>query len=205
MDTINGHEIKPFAYLWGANLRSANLRSVNLEGADLWGANLEGANLEGANLRSANLRSVNLEGADLWGANLEGANLRSANLEGANLEGANLWGANLRSANLRSAKTPKFQVTPKGYPMIGFKRLANGSVAVLEVPSEAARTASLVGRKCRAEYIKVLSGTGYDKYKNTTYYEPGKIVYPDKYDPDIRVECTNGIHFFQTYEEAEEF
>ena len=36
-------------------------------------------------------------------------------------------------------------------------------------------------------------------------YEPGKIVYPDKYDPDIRVECTNGIHFFQTYEEAEEF
>ena len=155
MDTINGHEIKPFAYLWGANLRSANL---------------------------------------------EGADLRDAYLEGANLEVANLWGA-----DLRSAKTPKFQVTPKGYPMIGFKRLANGSVAVLEVPSEAARTASLVGRKCRAEYIKVLSGTGYDKYKNTTYYEPGKIVYPDKYDPDIRVECTNGIHFFQTYEEAEEF
>jgi len=34
-------------------------------------------------------------------------------------------------------------------------------------------------------------------------YRVGELVYPDSYDPDIRVECTHGIHFFLTREEAE--
>ena len=100
---------------------------------------------------------------------------------------------------------PKFQITPKGYALTGFKKLSNGTVAVLEIPADACRTASLVGRKCRAEYVKVVSGEGYDKRTGKVHYKPGEIIYPDKYDDDIRVECTHGIHFFQTYEEAEEY
>ena len=59
---VNGYEIKPFAYLAGANLR----------GADLEGANLEGANLRDANLRGACLVDANLEGVDLEGAIVTG-------------------------------------------------------------------------------------------------------------------------------------
>ena len=44
---INGHEIKPFANLWGANLEGANLKGAILEGANLNGANLEGVNVTG--------------------------------------------------------------------------------------------------------------------------------------------------------------
>ena len=197
---VNGYEIKP-----GANLYCADLRGADLYCADLYGADLRSANLYGANLYGADLRSVNLSGADLRSVNLSGANLHSANLTGANLYGADLYGADLRSANLHSANLPRFQITPKGYSMIGFKKLSGGTVAVLEIPSEAGRTASLIGRKCRAEYVKVISGEGYDGHTGKTYYKEGEIVYPDKYDPDIRVECTNGIHFFQTYEEAEEY
>ncbi len=37
------------------------------------------------------------------------------------------------------------------------------------------------------------------------YYYKGAIVEADSFDDDIRLECTNGIHFFMTKEEAEEW
>jgi len=158
--------------------------------ANLWGANLKGANLEGANLARADLRFVNLEGA-----NLEGANLK-----GANLEGAWLW-----KANLVGARLPHFQI-PQG-DLIVWKRL-NSGIAQLLIPKEAKRTACLTSRKCRAEYAKVLEmekETDTDRHTRLLHYTVGETVRPDKYDDDIRLECTNGIHFFLTREEAEEW
>jgi hypothetical protein len=173
---------------------------ANLRGADLSGANLSWANLRGADLRGAYLSWANLHRANLSGADLSGANLSWANLRGADLRGVNLSGANLIRANL-----PDFQITPKGYPMYGFKKLSNGTVAVLKIPAEAKRTASLVGRKCRAEFAWVVSGSGASKHDPEFLYTEGMLVQSDAYDDDIRVECTGGIHFFQTYEEAEAY
>jgi hypothetical protein len=70
-----------------------------------------------------------------------------------------------------------------------------------------------VGRKCRAEYVKVLVmyGDGNPtRATNKTHskritYEVGKIVRADEWDDDIRVECAHGIHFFITRKEAEEW
>jgi hypothetical protein len=187
--------------------KRADLRGANLQGADLWGANLQDANLQDADLQRANL-----QGADLRGAYLRGANLQGANLRGANLRGAYLWGADLQGANLRDARLPYFQI-PDG-DLIVWKKGRNGEIIKLLIPKKAKRTASLVGRKCRAEYAKVLEitkdGKAMESAKclNNDYdfiYEVGKRVTPDKYDDDIRVECTSGIHFFQTRQEAEEF
>ena len=36
-------------------------------------------------------------------------------------------------------------------------------------------------------------------------YRVGAEVRPDSYDDDPRVECTNGIHFFLTRAETEEY
>jgi len=80
----------------------------------------------------------------------------------------------------------------------------------LLIPSWAKRTASLVGRKCRASAAKVLAIEG-DEPVTTTQYGPattytiGEYVYPDGYDSDPRIECGHGIHFFLTREEAEEW
>lgn len=191
---VNGYKIEPFANLKEADLEGAYLRVANLKEANLKEANLRGANLRGANLWGANLKEANLWGANLWGANLEGANL----------QGANLWGANLEGANLEGADLPAFQITPQGYPMYGFKR-TDGGIVTLLIPAEAKRTASLVGRKCRAEYAVVVEGHGRSLHDGTTEYVVGKTVYPDKYDDDIRVECISGIHFFQTRQEAEKY
>jgi len=162
-------------------------------------ANLYGASLEGANLCGANLEGANLEGTYLYGASLEGANLYGANLKGASLEGANLYGA-----YLKGAKLPNFQICPEEGDFIAWKKVQGGVLKLL-VPATAKRTSSLVGRKCRAEFVVVLEGSGVSKHDGKTVYEPGMTVYPDKYDGDIRVECTSGIHFFITRKEAEEY
>lgn len=179
---VNGYEIKA-----GANLKEASLK---------W------ADLKGANLEKANLKGADLEKADLEGADLKGANLREANLEKAYLERAYLWGALLSGAELKGANLPHFQICPQEGSFIAYKKISSG-VITIEIPAEARRTSSLVGRKCRAEYVKVIEGlSGYDKWSGKIRYEVNKMVYPDAYDDDIRLECTHGIHFFMTKEEA---
>jgi len=203
------------ANLYGANLRGANLIYADLSGANLSGANLSGADLYGANLRGANLIYADLSGADLsdanpYCANLRGANLSGANLSGANLSGANLYGANLSDANLYGAKLPHFQVCPEEGSFIAWKK-AGGVLLKLEIPAEARRVSSLVGRKCRAEYVRVLEAIdapeGQTDFKTQAgcVYRVGEIVRPDSFNDDIRVECTHGIHFFMTRREAEEW
>ena len=185
-----------------ADLRRADLRRANLEGAILEGANLRGANLWGAYLWGANLREANL-----WGADLEGANLRGANLERANLEEAYLWGAYLEGADLQGANLPHFQICPQEGSFIAYKKTTLGVIKVL-IPEGAKRTNSLVGRKCRTSKLMVLGGDGVGgtgpNYGGIIYSEGATIECLD-YDDDIRVECTKGIHFFMTEQEAKDW
>ena len=157
-----------------------------------------------ADLRDANLRGANLRGADLRGADLRGADLRGANLRGANLRGADLGDADLRGADLGGAKRHHYQICPHEGEFIAWKAV-RGSVVKLLIPAHAERTSSMIGRKCRASEVIVIEGEGFSKHDGKTKYEPGLTVTPDKYDPDPRVECSNGIHFFMTKEEAEEW
>ena len=50
----------------------------------------------------------------------------------------------------------------------------------------------------------MLEGNGVP-FRDNTAYQAGEMTYPDGYDPDIRIECTSGIHFFMTKQEAEEY
>jgi hypothetical protein len=179
----------------GADLRSADLRSASLRSADLSGANLSGASLRSADLSGANLRSADLSGADL----------RSADLSGADLSGANLRSADLRGANLKDVRELHYQIPQEG-ELIVWKAVAGG-VCKLRIPPEAKRTATPIGRKCRAEWVEVLEApeNGAGLHYRSVIYRAGEVVRPDKYDPDPRLECTHGIHFFQTREEAEAY
>ena len=152
----------------------------------------------------ANLYGANLEGANFYRANFYRANLEGANFYRANLEGANFYRANLKEANLERARLPHFQICPEEGDFIAWKKVREGVLKLL-IPAAAKRTSSLVGRKCRAEFVVVLEGSGTSRHDNKTVYESGMTVYPDKYDDDIRVECTSGIHFFMTRKEAEEY
>ncbi len=201
------------ADLYGANLQAADLREANLREAYLQGANLQGANLYRADLREADLREADLREADLRGADLRGANLQGADLYGANLQRANLQGACLREANLLRARLPLYQIIPEKGGFIAFKKGEKEAIIELFIPSSAKRVCSLVGRKCRANYARVISING-DKTKGITVggcrehsfiYEVGKTVIADYWNDDIRIECAHGIHFFITEQEARDW
>jgi len=133
--------------------------------------------------------------ADLYGATLSGANLDGANLDGANLDGAE---------GILDAVIQRRRICPDG-EFIGYKKLADGTIATLRIPADARRVGGVVGRKCRAEYVEVVDGNGVSYYNGgDTKYEPG-VVQPDSFDPDPLVECSHGIHFFITRLEAEEY
>ena len=194
-----------------ANLRSANLSYADLSGANLSGANLRRADLSGANLRSANLSYADLSYADLSGANLSGANLSYADLSGANLSDADLSGANLRRAEYNELTAFFALVCPEEGDFIAWKKV-DDVIIKLRIPAEAKRS-SATTRKCRCEYAEVLAlqnldGTPYndDNVVNNNYvetiYKVGEIVRPDSWDDDRWNECSHGIHFFITRDEA---
>jgi hypothetical protein len=156
------------------------------------------------------LRDANLQGADLRDADLHGADLRDANLHGADLWGANLLDADLLDADLSPEQTAELQHVPVTEEFTGYKRLVNGVIAELLIPADAQRLTSLTSRKCRASRAVVVSLSGgvtsaVGTYNKTTVYTVGETVTPDSYDADPRVECSHGIHFFTTRDEAEQY
>ena len=147
-------------------------------------------------------------------AYLREAYLRGADLRGAYLREADLREAHLRGADLRGAKLPDFWMCPEEGAFVGWKKLSGESIAKLEIPAEAKRVCSPVGRKMRAEYVKTLAvfdqngkplQSGLGSHDGKTKYIVGEITRPDKFDDDIHVECTHGIHFFITRAEAEAY
>ena len=140
---------------------------------------------------------ADLRGADLTGADLRGANLRGANLRGANLENINY---NYNTIGIHPA--------PQGQ-LIGYKKCGS-AIIKLKIPTKAKRSCA-TSRKHRCEYAKVIAidgttrkGYSYDHhaYGKVTTYKVGDLVYPNSYDDDRWNECSNGIHFFLTEEEA---
>lgn len=160
--------------------------------------------INAADLRGANLYCADLRGADLYGADLRGADLRGANLRGANLYGANLYGADLYGAkNIPSLVAAQTLIVPAG-DLIVWKKLKGGVLCKLRIPADAKRLNG-TGRKCRAEFAEVLEGEGVSLYDNDFKYKVGEIVRSDSFDEDRWNECSNGIHFFLTREEAEAY
>ena len=207
--------------LYGADLSGADLRVAYLRDANIREANIRGANLSGADLYEANLSGADLYGANLYRANLSGANLSGANLIGADLREVNLIGANLYEADLRLAKNiPSYAcrlVCPEEGSFIGFKKAHTTAPDFREaivklLITEDAKRSSATTRKCRCDKAKVISITSLDGKENFTtaysYYDRifqytvGQTVIVDDFDEDRWNECSTGVHFFITREEA---
>ena len=95
------------------------------------------------------------------------------------------------------------------------------AIAKLIIPKDAA--VIFTNHKCRASYTIVdgfypdnrLFEPGPSKkldiklaisaYDTRFCYEDGKIATPDSFDPNPDIECSHGIHFFRTYEEARQY
>nr|DAH48834.1 MAG TPA: pentapeptide repeat protein [Bacteriophage sp.] len=157
------------------------------------------------------------ERADLYGANLRGADLRGADLYGADLRDADLYDADLRDAKNTNkitwnAHTAFYPLQcPETGAFIGYKKAA-GKIVMLEICADAKRS-SATSRKCRCSKAKVLGITNLDgsesglseiksDYDKNFIYRVGETVEVPDFNEDRWSECTAGIHFFITREEA---
>ena len=160
---------------------------------------------------------ADLSGADLSWANLSRANLSRANLSGADLSGADLSGANLSGAKIELELINKFFpiCCPEYGSFVGWKKCRNNAIVKLEI-LESSKRSSAYGRKCRCSAAKVLAiqNTKGDDYganeipsclDKSFIYKIGEIVSVDNFDEDRRNECSTGIHFFITRQEAVDY
>ncbi len=164
-----------------------------------------------ANLRDANLSDANLSDANLSGADLSDANLRDANLSDADLSGADLSDANLSGA-ISDEYTAFFALQcPEKGAFVGYKRCGR-YIVELEITKDALRS-SATTRKCRCSKAKVISITNIDGTESGVesvpsnrdsnfIYRTGEIVSVPDFDECRWNECSTGIHFFITREEA---
>jgi hypothetical protein len=202
------------ADLFGVNLSNANLSNAELSCAKLSYAILSDANLSGANLVWADLSYAILSGANLSYANLTHANLSGADLSGTDLSDANLSDADLSNAILSGAKNipalaiARTSIVPETGAFEAWKKCTHGVLVRLRIPAHAARS-NATGRKCRASEAEVLEIIGADEarsiYDDDFVYRVGKIIKADKWNPDRWTECGDGIHFFLTRAEAENY
>ena len=149
--------------------------------------------------------------ADLSGSDLSGSDLSYSNLIGCNLIGSNLRGCNLIDCK-HDENTAFYDLQcPEEGDFIAFKK-ASGKIVKLRIPAEARRS-SATTRKCRAEFADVLEILNFDKskadvsevasiYNKEVIYKVGERVTADSWDDERWKECSYGIHFFITFDEA---
>lgn len=128
-------------------------------------------------------------------------------------ERANLEGANLRGAYLERAKNVYLPIAcPEEGEFIGFKKVQGDLIVKLKITEDAKRCSS-TGRKCRCSKAVVLSITKKDgsessaveavsNYDKKFVYRVGETVEVPDFCEDRWEECSQGIHFFITREEA---
>ena len=130
--------------------------------------------------------------------------------------GANLGGADLRRANLREVlydeNTAMYALAcPEKGAFTGFKK-AGGYIVELLLPSTAKRS-SATTRKCRCSEAEVISITEMDgrktdiksvasNFDSDFVYIVGEKAVVSNFDEDRWNECSAGIHFFITRDEA---
>jgi len=198
--------------IWRAkiDLSGVSLRGANLSCAYLRGANLSEADLHGTFLSFAILNEANLRNTNLGVAYLRGAILRDANLSGADLSCTTLRGALLHGADLSGIKTNHLTIgiheAPEG-ALIGWGK-KSGHIVKMLIPAGAPRSCGTT-RKYRAAWVETLEiENGVTRLEHQTdygtgTYEVGAITRADSWDEDRWTECSHGIHFFLTREEAE--
>lgn len=165
----------------------------------------EKAILWGADLRDVDLKDVDLSHVDLSHADLSYADLRDADLSYTDLRGTNL---NKISYNHRTSFFAL--VCPEEGSFIGYKK-ADDKIVKLLITEDSKRS-SATTRKCRCSKAKVLSITNIENteefseatsdFNNNFTYKVGEIVEVKDFDDDRWNECSTGIHFFITRDEA---
>ena len=115
----------------------------------------------------------------------------------------------------KNDKNDLFMRCPQKGSFTAFKKVGGGLIAEIAVPKDAKRS-SAGGSECRCDKAKVVAlynpdGSKSDvalaksKYDETFVYEVGKTAKIKDFDDNRWNECSTGIHFFMSFEEARDY
>lgn len=210
-----------------AILRGCRLSQLDLSNVDLSYVFIENSILDGVDLSCANLQYATIHRslisntcfylADLRYANLENSYFRDSYLVGTKLVGANVYYCTVSDVIFDSQSKSSFYplICPEVGEFIGWKKVEDDLIVKLRIPDRAMRS-SAYGRKCRCSEAEVLAieypdGHNYEKDQVSSMNDPdfiytvGKTVSVKDYDTNRWHECSEGIHFFITRQEAVNF
>lgn len=215
-----------------ADLNRMDLSYADLSGSNLCFADLRNTCFYGANLCSADLRGADFRWACLYKADLTRADLREADIHWADLDRAMLADQEIMNSILPICcpeegsfigwKKALISITQDDFcvriPVIVKLRIPNG-----------AKRSSATGRKCRCSEAKVLDiqdvvfsytsssdapdghsiagvvQEAFSSYNTDFKYKIGETVRVEDFDENRWNECSTGIHFFITRQEAVDY
>ena len=199
-----------------ANFSYASLFKANISCVIFYKVIIYNTCLNGANFSCSSFQNINFNKANLFGANLSSTVILDSDLSEVNLSFANLAKADLSHSELKNIKydenTAFFtQSCPEEGSFIGFKKCKDYIVKLLI--TEDAKRSSATSRKCRCSKAKVLSITNLDgsdselseissNRDSNFIYKIGEVIEVKDFDENRFNECSIGIHFFITRDEA---
>ena len=165
-----------------------------------------------ADLSYEDLAYAKLSGAILRRANLDGVNFSYSDLSGANLSGADLINSELEYADLTDTILDEKEQCRKGIVLTesiaGYKKAYEDKIITLKIPIDA-KVFSINNNKRRTNKVKVIDMQGETElssiHDNDFKYHVGDEIEITDFDERYNVECSTGIHFFLTREEAENY
>lgn len=200
----------------GLNLSFSSLKHNFFRDVSAQKTNFRGADLSQSQFIGTDLREADFSYADFSNCRLKGCVITAAIFDNTTAAGTNFFDGVFKNCLIKNSqlfrKTQSYPIScPEKGSFIGFKKAENCVVELL-IPEDAKRS-SAFGRKCRCDKAKVLSisnldGTPAGKLFVKSDYDPnfiyliGETVEVTNFDEDRWNECSNGIHFYITFEEA---
>lgn len=195
-----------------SNLTGTEFVNVNFEHVVFADNNMKLSGYFVSRLKSVKINKCVMFESEFWKTSFEDVTIYKSNLDDSNLKESNFDNVRLIGNSGTLLKCPE-----EG-SFTGFKKIFLGNnplLCKLEIPADAKRS-SAFGRKCRCSKAKVLEiwgkdcdgdylvpiSRGYSYHDHTFEYKVGETIYPDSFDDNRWDECSNGIHFFITKQEA---
>lgn len=167
-----------------------------------------------AHIKHSQLTNTGFDGCSFYAADFAGSAISGASFPRANLCAADLSGAQISSFVADETTAFLELQCPETGSFIGYKS-AEGYIVKLFIPASAQRS-SATTRKCRCSKAKVLGiyfldgtkseeKTVHSDFNVNFTYTVGETVEVSNFDTNRWRECSTGIHFFLTFDEARRY
>lgn len=224
LDINKGIE-KDSYYKWPEEYK--DLSNLDLQNMEFINIDFSGVNFSYSDLYNANFIVCNLDSANLSYTNCDNCTFKSVRFVQTDFTGVKVHDISLYHSTLIESDIKDSMICPETGSFIGYKvacidiptfdnlkSFKNMGIIKLEIPEDAKRLSPHFGiSKCRCDKAKVLEiasvldsskhyDTAYSIYDKSFKYKVGETVSVEDFDDNRYNECSTGIHFFMSKEDA---